>query len=65
MRVVRGPTYWCVMSFVGLFFVAPLLTLIPRTSAALQMIGDPNHDVSRFRRELRNQWEVTVVVHAL
>ena len=53
--VVRGPTCWCVISFVGLSFVAPLLLpLLLRTSAALQTIGDPNLDVSLARRGLRN-----------
>ena len=65
MLVVRGPTCWYVMSFVGLSFVVPPLTLILRISAAPRMIRDPNHDVSRFRRGLRNQWEVTDVVRAL
>ena len=65
MLVVRGPTCWYVMFSVGLLFVAPPLSLILRISAVLRMITDPNHDVSRFRRELRNQWEVTDVVRAL
>ena len=66
MLVGMGPTYLCVMSFVGLSFVSPpLLALILRTSAVLRMIGDPNHDVSLARRELRNRLVVTVVALAL
>ena len=66
MLVVRGPTYFGVRFFVGLSVVfLPPLTLILRTAAVLRTIGDPNHDVFRFRRELRNRWEVTDVARAL
>ena len=66
MLVVLGPTYFGVRFFVELFFVALLLLpLLLRTSVVLQMIGDPNHDVSLARRELRNLWGVIVFVRAL
>ena len=66
MLVVRGPTYWCVILFVGLSFVAPpLLPLILRTAAVLQTIRDPNHDVFLVRRELHNRWEVTDIMRVL
>ena len=66
MLVGMDPTYLCVIFFVGLSFVVPpRLTSILRTFAALRTIEDPSHGVSRFRRELRNLWEVTDVVRAL
>ena len=66
MLVVRGPTCLRVMSFVGLSFVAPLLLVLTlRTFAALRTIVDPNRDVSRFRRELRNRWGVIGVSRVL
>ena len=66
MLVVRGPTYWCVIFFVGLSFVSlPLLTSILRTAAVLRTIEDPNHDVSLVRIRLRSRWEVTGVVRVL
>ena len=66
MLVAMGPTYFGVRFFVGWFFVAlPLLLSILRTSVVLQTIGDPNHDVSLARRELRNRWEVMGVVLSL
>ena len=66
MLVVRGPTYWCVMSFVGSSFVSLLLLFfLLRIVAALRTIGDPSHDVSLVRIGLRNQWEVIGVSHAL
>ena len=58
MLVETGPPCFGVRFFVGRSVVAlPLLLLLLRTSAALQMIGDPNHDVSLVRRGLRNQRE--------
>ena len=66
MLVVTGPTCWCVIVFVGLSFVAPLLlALILRTSAVLRMIGDPTLDVFLVRREPRNRLVVTDVALAL
>ena len=62
MLVVRGPTYLCEIPFVGLFFVdLPLLFLILRTSAVLQTIRDPNHDVFLVRKELCNRLVIDVV----
>ena len=64
--VVRDPTCWCVMFFVGLFFVfLPPLVLSPRTAAVLRTIEDPNHDVFLVRKELRNQLEEIGVVLSL
>ena len=59
MLAVIDPTYFGVRFFVGWFFVAlpPLLSIL-HTSVALQMIGDPNHDVFLVRKELRNRREV-------
>ena len=66
MLVGMGPTYLCVMFFVGLLFVSPpLLALTLRTAAALRTIKDPSHDVSLVRIRLRNRWEVTDVVRVL
>ena len=65
MLVAMGPTCLHVMFFVGLFVVSlPLLLSILRTAVVLRTIGDPNHDVSLVRRELRNQ-RVIGVVHVL
>ena len=65
MLVGMGPTYLCVMFFVGLSFVSPPpLALILRTVAVLQTIEDPSHDVFLVRIRLRSLL-ATDVVHAL
>ena len=63
MLVEMGPTCFGVRFFVGWSVVAlPLLLFLLRTSAALQTIGDPNHDVFLARRGLRSLREETGVV---
>ena len=66
MLVVRGPTYFGVRSFIGLFVVVlPLLLLLLRTAVALRTIRDPSLCVFLARRELRNLREAIAFVRAL
>ena len=66
MLVEMGPTYFGVRFFVGQSFVVlPLLLWLLRTSVALQMIIDPNPDVSLACREPRNRQEGIGVVLSL